>query len=46
MRTCARDGCHMQPNDIIYGNLLELRFRRKGTLGCGDAVCDFDLSLA
>ena len=33
-------------DDIIYGDLPGIRFSRKGTLGRGDAVCDFDVSLA
>ncbi|MBP3893438.1 MAG: L-2-amino-thiazoline-4-carboxylic acid hydrolase [Atopobiaceae bacterium] len=33
-------------DDIIYGDLPGIRFSRTGTLGRGDAVCDFDVSLA
>ncbi|MBR3157722.1 MAG: L-2-amino-thiazoline-4-carboxylic acid hydrolase [Atopobiaceae bacterium] len=33
-------------DDIIYGDLPGIRFSRKGTLGRGAAVCDFDVSLA
>ena len=33
-------------DDIIYGDLPGIRFSRKGTLGRGDAVCDFDVSLS
>jgi 2-dehydropantoate 2-reductase len=33
-------------DDIIYGDLPGIRFSRQGTLGRGDAVCDFDVSLA
>ena len=33
-------------DDIIYGDLPGIRFSRKGTLGRGDAACDFDVSLA
>ena len=33
-------------DDIIYGDLPGIRFSRTGTLGRGDAMCDFDLSLA
>lgn len=32
-------------DDIIYGDLPGIRFLRKGTLGRGDVVCDFDVSL-
>ena len=32
-------------DDIIYGDLPGIRFSRKGTLGRGAAVCDFDVSL-
>ena len=32
-------------DDIIYGDLPGIKFSRKGTLGRGDAVCDFDVSL-
>ncbi len=32
-------------DDIIYGDLPGIRFSRSGTLGRGDAVCDFDVSL-
>ena len=33
-------------DDIIYGDLPGIKFSRKGTLGRGNAVCDFDVSLA
>ena len=33
-------------DDIIFGDLPGIRFSRKGTLGRGDAVCDFDVRLA
>ena len=32
-------------DDIIYGDLPGMRFSRSGTLGRGDEVCDFDVSL-
>lgn len=33
-------------DDIIYGNLPNVRFSRNGTLGRGAAVCDFDVQAA
>ncbi|MBQ9315863.1 MAG: L-2-amino-thiazoline-4-carboxylic acid hydrolase [Atopobiaceae bacterium] len=33
-------------DDIIYGDLPGIKFSRTGTLGRGDEVCDFDVSLA
>lgn len=32
-------------DDIIYGDLPGMRFSRSGTLGRGNEVCDFDVSL-